>query len=107
MKPSESEVLRVVREHARYELAEHYLLKVEVFYRLLLEALNCGVQAARVFLTMYAYRREWTCSELAAATSSHRQKVNKALKKLMERGLVERVGNRKWRLKCHRKGDKT
>lgn len=58
LKPSQSEVLRVVREHTCYELAEHCLLKVEASYRPLLEALNCGVQATRAFLTMYAYRRE-------------------------------------------------
>ncbi|MBS7617357.1 hypothetical protein KEJ25_01920 [Candidatus Bathyarchaeota archaeon] len=95
MKPTLTEVLRVVREHTCYELAEHYILKVEGFYRLLLQALECGVPAAKVFLTMWMNRREWTCSELAAATSSHRQKVNEALKKLMRKGLVERV-NRKW-----------
>lgn len=106
MKPSPPEVLKVVREHTCYELAEHYLLRVEGFCRLFQEALDCGVQAAKIFVTMYAYRREWTCSELAAATSSHRQKVNVALKRLMAKGLVERVNSHKWRLSCHLFGDK-
>ncbi|MCS7114106.1 MAG: hypothetical protein RMJ15_04125 [Nitrososphaerota archaeon] len=106
MKPPPSEVLRVAREHTCYELAEHYLLKVEGFCKLFLEALDCGIPAAKVFLIMYAYRRDWTCSELAASTSSHRQKVNVALKRLMGKGLVERVDRHRWRLSCHLFGDK-
>ncbi|MEM3798211.1 MAG: hypothetical protein QXY74_07255 [Candidatus Bathyarchaeia archaeon] len=106
MKLRQSEVLRVTREHTCYELAEHYLLKVDFFGKLLLEALDCGVLAAKIFLIMYLNRRLWASSELASAAASYRQKVNVALRRLSDKGLVERVDRHKWRISCHLFGDK-
>lgn len=106
MKLHRSEVLRVVREHTCYELAEHYLSNFEFFGRLVLEALDCGVLAAKIFIIMYLNRKLWTSSELASAAASYRQKVNVALRKLSDEGLVERVNRHKWRVSCHLFGDK-
>ena len=96
---SDAEILRVLREHPVPELAEHYLTIFESFCRILLKVLDCGVLATKVFILMYMYRREWTCTELARMTQSHRQKVNAALHVLRKKGLVERVSPHKWRIK--------
>jgi hypothetical protein len=85
------DIVRVTREHTCYELAEHYLSNIDSFSKLLLTVLDCGVLATKVFIVMYIQRREWTCSELAAATASYKQKVNIALHKLGKMGFVERV----------------
>jgi predicted transcriptional regulator len=91
-----SEVLRVIREHTCYELAETYVLRVEKLCKLLLEVLDCGTLCAKVFIVMYMQRGDWTCSDLAHATSSYRQKVYNALKKLLAKGYVRRVSRHKW-----------
>ena len=95
---SEAEVLRVIREHLVYELAEHYLINIESFCRLLLKVLDCGVLATKIFIVMYQYRRDWTCSELAKETRNYRQNVYRALQALRRKGVVERVSKYKWRL---------
>ena len=103
---SEAEVLRVIREHLVYELAEHYLINVESFCRLLLKVLDCGVLAAKVFIVMYLYQREWTCSDLARETGSYRQHVHTKMQMLRKKGVVERVSRYKWRLRLPAKDPK-
>ena len=95
---SENEVLRVLREYTAYELAEHYLISSQSFCRMLLKVLDCGVLAAKIYIVMYPYQRDWTCSELARETGSHRQHVNRKLHDLRKKGVVERVSRHKWRL---------
>jgi len=103
---SDAEVLRVLREHTAPELAEHYLINIESFCRLLLKVLDCGVLATKIFILMYQFRRDWTCSELAKETGSYRQHVNTKLQMLRKKGLVERVSRYKWRLKLPTKESK-
>lgn len=88
-----------MKSHLAVELAEHYLLNVESFCNLILEVLDLGTLATKVFLAMYQHRREWTSGELAREVGSHRQHVYRALRDLEKGGFVQRVSRFKWRIK--------
>ena len=98
-RPSVHDVLRAQKEHTSYELAEHHVVSKERFARLILEVLDYGVLATKVFVVMYLHRREWTCPELAKEVNNYRQNVNKELRKLREKGYVERISRHKWRIR--------
>ena len=59
------EAIRVLRTHSAFELAEHYFFDVERFCSLLLEVLDLGTLATKVFIVMHQHRIEWTTVELA------------------------------------------
>ncbi|MDQ1280673.1 MAG: TrmB protein [Thermoproteota archaeon] len=92
------EVLKVLRSHSAFELAEHYLFDLERFCSLLLEVLNLGTLATKVFITLYQNRREFTTTELTRMVEDHRPNVYVALCRLQEKNYVERVSRNKWRL---------
>ena len=95
----ESEILEVIRKHTAYELAEKYLLDIQRFCSVLLRVLDCGALAAKIYILMFMYRRDWTCTELALELRRNRQNVFRALKTLERRGFIIRVSRTKWHIK--------
>ena len=96
---SDLDILEVIREHTAYELAEKYLLDIDSFCNVLFRVLECGVLAARIYILMFIYRREWTCAELSRELRRSRTNVFKALQRLYRRGFVKRVSRTKWLIK--------
>lgn len=94
----EDAVFRVLKTHSAFELAERYLFDVERFCILLLEVLDLGTLATKVFIVMYQRRREWTTVELAGMVKDHRSNVYLALRRLEGKGFVQRLSRTKWRL---------
>ena len=93
----EDSVLRVLKTHSAFELAERYLVDVESFCGILLEVLDLGTLAAKVFIVMYQHRLEWTTVELAGMVGDHRSNVYVMLRLLEKKGFVQRVSRNKWR----------
>ena len=95
---SEEEILKVLREHTAPELAQLYLFNVDAFCELLLDVLDLGTLATKLFLVLYRHRREWTTTELARAAKDYRPNVYVTLLRLEKQKFVERVSRNKWRL---------
>lgn len=93
----EEDILEVLRSHSAYELAQLYLFNVEEFCELVLEVLDLGALATKVFILMYQHRREWATVELAGMVKDHRSNVYVALRLLEKKGFVQRVSRTKWR----------
>ena len=94
----ETAILEVLRSHSAYELAERYLFNIETFCSLVLQVLDLGTLATKIFIAMYQQRQEWTAIELARMVKDHRPNVYVALCRLEKRGLVERVSRSRWHL---------
>ena len=90
-------VLRVLKTHLAFELVERYIIDVERFCSILLEVLDLGTLAAKVFIVMYQHRLEWTTVELAGTVRDHRSNVYVTLRLLERKGFVQRVSRNKWR----------
>lgn len=93
----EDSVLRVLKTHSAFELAERYFFDVERFCEILLEVLDLGTLATKVFILMYQHRREWSTRELAEMVKEHRSNIYVALRLLERKGFVQRVSRNKWR----------
>ena len=93
----EEEILEVLRGHSAYELAQFYLFNIERFCEIVLEVLDLGTLATKVFILMYQRRREWSSKELAEMVKDHRSNVYVTLRLLERKGFVQRVSRNKWR----------
>ena len=94
----DSAILHVLRSHSAYELAEQHLFTIETFCNIVLQVLDLGTLATKIFIAMYQQRQEWTAIELARMVKDYRPNVYVALCRLEKRGFVERVSRSRWRL---------
>jgi predicted transcriptional regulator len=94
----EEEIFEVLKKHSAYELAQLYFFNVEGFCGLVLEVLDLGTLATKLFLVLYRHRREWTTVELGRSLKAYRPNVYVALLRLEKKQFIERISRNRWRL---------